>query len=134
MDPRCIPERYFNLGVGEVVVHRNAGGNVRHALRDIGIVEELFHVAELAIVHHTDCGTLAFTEDQVRGGVKARVAREHWADVDRITFGANADLVESVKGDVAWVRAHPLISDRLKQGCQGFVFDIKTGEIEKVNV
>jgi len=42
-------------------------------------------------------------------------------------------IVESVKGDLEWVAAHPLIREGLKQGTQGFVFDIKSGKVEKVN-
>ncbi|KAK5651432.1 hypothetical protein OQA88_12520 [Cercophora sp. LCS_1] len=49
-------------------------------------------------------------------------------------FGANADIVESVKGDIEWVRAHPLIRDKVKKGRQGFVFDIESGEVQKVDV
>jgi carbonic anhydrase len=38
-----------------------------------------------------------------------------------------------VRSDLEWVRANPLIRDELKQGFQGFVFDIKTGKVEKVD-
>ena len=41
-------------------------------------------------------------------------------------------IEQSVKDDVAWVKANPMIRDELKKGCQGFVFDIKTGKVEKV--
>jgi carbonic anhydrase len=40
--------------------------------------------------------------------------------------------VESVKQDIEWVNAHPLIREELKKGCHGYVFDIKTGKVEKV--
>lgn len=53
-------------------------------------------------------------------------------------FNAEADngdsIVESVKGDLQWVKGHPLIRDKVKEGCQGFVYDIKTGKLERVEV
>ena len=91
MDPRCIPEKFFNMGVGEVGVIRNGGGNVRHALRDIIVMDQLLGLEELAIIHHTDCGTLNFTEEQMRAGLKTRVDEAHWDEVDKMVFGANAE-------------------------------------------
>ena len=52
----------------------------------------------------------------------------------QLTSGLCCSIVESVKGDVEWVRAHPLIQDKVKEKCQGFVYDIKTGKVEKVDV
>lgn len=71
---------------------RNAGGNVRHAFRDITVADQLFDsgIDELAIIHHTDCGTLSFTEEGMRTKLKTRVPETHWAEVDAMVFGANA--------------------------------------------
>jgi carbonic anhydrase len=74
-----------------VGVQRNAGGNVRHAIRDILILDKLFTLKEVAIVHHTDCGTLQFTNEGMREGLKAGVSKEHWADLDKIELGANTE-------------------------------------------
>ncbi|KAK5651246.1 hypothetical protein OQA88_12654 [Cercophora sp. LCS_1] len=125
---------FFNLGVGEVGVIRNGGGNVRHAFRDITIIDHLFGLEELAIIHHTDCGTLTFTEEQLRTGLKNRVDKVHWGDIDKMVFGANSGLEESVRQEVEWVRAHSLVSEKLKRGVQGFVFDLQSGKMEKVDV
>ena len=51
----------------------------------------MFNLREVAIVHHTDCGTLRFTNDEMREGLKATVDKEHWADIDDIDFGANTE-------------------------------------------
>jgi len=91
VDPRCIPEKFFNIQDNEVVVYRNAGGNVRHALRDINIIDTLFSLEELAIVHHTDCGTTHFSEEQVRSNIKSRVDESYWPEIDATVFGANAE-------------------------------------------
>jgi carbonic anhydrase len=45
----------------------------------------------VAIVHHTDCGTLRFTNEQMRKELKAKVEKDHWAEIDAIDFGANTE-------------------------------------------
>lgn len=72
----------------EAIIHRNAGGNVRHALRDILMLDRAFDLDEIAIIHHTDCGTLTSTDEQIRRDIKARVTRENWDEVDAIDFGS----------------------------------------------
>jgi carbonic anhydrase len=49
-----------------------------------------------------------------------------------ITDENKNSIKESVKSDLDWVSTHPLIREELKKGFQGYVFDIKTGELEKV--
>ena len=108
-DHRCVLESYCSIKLGgklghvvqraektltkitEVGVHRNAGGNIRHALRDIIILDAMFTLNEIAIIHHTDCGTLLFSEDTMKDGLKARVDKSKWAEVDGMVFGANKE-------------------------------------------
>ncbi|KAK1834019.1 carbonic anhydrase [Podospora conica] len=134
MDPRCIPEKFFDIKETEVLVARNTGGIVRNALNDIHVADALFDLDELAIIHHTDCGTLSWTEETIRSKVRAYAPEEHWAEIDRTVYGAIANLEDGVRADVEWVRAHPLITEKLKKGTQGFVFDIESGEVRKVDV
>lgn len=49
-----------------------------------------------------------------------------------MTDSTTNSMKESVKGDLEWIRASPFIREELKKGCHGFVFDLKTGELEKV--
>jgi len=71
-------------------VQRNGGGSVRDALREILSLDYLIPGGfnEIAIVHHTDCGLLRYTDEEVRSGIKARVGEAHWAEVDGMAFGA----------------------------------------------
>ncbi|KAJ5211052.1 hypothetical protein N7491_010868 [Penicillium cf. griseofulvum] len=131
-DPRCVPEEFFNLKAGEVVVHRNAGGNIRHALRDILILDALVKLDEIAIVHHTDCGTLRFTDEQLRTALKKQTKETHWAKIETMEFGAASGIEENLKGDLEWVHGNPLLREALKEGTQGFIFDLKSGKVEKV--
>ena len=49
-------------------------------------------------------------------------------------FRNDGSLDEGVRDNIKWVRAHPLITEKLKKGTQGFVFDIESGKVRKVEV
>lgn len=74
-------------------MHRNAGGNVRYALRDIVMLDTVMQLGEILILHHTDCGTMRHTDDEMKDWVKRGnwVSRgldpAAWADVDKIDIG-----------------------------------------------
>ncbi|KAH8890681.1 hypothetical protein GQ53DRAFT_650166 [Thozetella sp. PMI_491] len=96
MDPRCSIDRFIDMNVGSptgemVMMYRNAGGNIRFAVRDILLLDTKFIIKELVIVHHTDCGSLQVTNDWLRDTVKARVDESHWEEVDGIDWGANIE-------------------------------------------
>ncbi|TFB02182.1 Uncharacterized protein CCMA1212_005717 [Trichoderma ghanense] len=126
-DRRCIPERFFNIQPGEVVVHRNAGGNVRHALRDIIILDEVLGLKEIAIVHHTDCGTLRFRDEDIR-----KTDSRYWPEIDAMHIGAIADVDRSVGDDLEWLGKTPFVRKDLIEKTRGFIFDVKTGLVSPV--
>ncbi|KAF5980599.1 carbonate dehydratase [Fusarium coicis] len=137
--PRCSVDKFidFNLGVPEgkmVMVSRNAGGNIRFAVRDILLLDTRFVIDELVIVHHTDCGSTMFTNEWMRDTVKVRVIESYWEEIDKIDWGANTDMAESVRGDLEWLRKNEVIRDELKSTARGFLFDIKTGKAEEIKI
>ncbi|KAF5256112.1 hypothetical protein FOXYS1_13436 [Fusarium oxysporum] len=139
VDLRCSVDKFidFNLGVPEgemVMVSRNAGGNIRLAVRDILLLDTRFVIDELVIVHHTDCGSTMFTNEWMRDAVKARVSESHWEEIDQINWGANTDMAESVKGDLEWLRKNTVIKEELKRTARGFLFDIKAGKAEEIKL
>ena len=51
---------------GDAHVIRNAGGRASDdALRSLTISQRLLGTTEIHVIHHTDCGMLTFTNDQV---------------------------------------------------------------------
>ena len=73
------------------MVSRTAGGNIRFAVRDILLLDTRFVIEELVVVHHTDCGSLMFTDDWMRTTVKARVGESYSEEIDQIDWGANTE-------------------------------------------
>ncbi|KAF7561534.1 hypothetical protein G7046_g2606 [Stylonectria norvegica] len=126
MDARLDPAKVLGIGLGEAHVIRNAGGRTVDALRSIVISQQLLGTREIVIVHHTDCGMLTFSDDSLRSKVRDELNE----DVDHIAFLPFGDVKKSVVDDIAFVKKNPLILD---VPVTGYVYDVKTGKIEKVD-
>src|SRR5689334_9710601 len=83
MDARLDPARFLGLEEGDAHVVRNAGGRASpDALRSLIISYKLLGTREFIIVHHTDCGMLTFSNDQIREMLK----NDTGADASGIDF------------------------------------------------
>jgi carbonic anhydrase len=75
MDARLDPARILGLEEGDAHVIRNAGGVVTEdVIRSLTISQTLLGTEEIALIHHTDCGMLTFTDDELRARPSARPA------------------------------------------------------------
>ena len=128
MDARLDPAKALGLSEGDAHVIRNAGGRAHEALRSLVISQRLLGTREVVVIHHTDCGMLTFTDDELR----ARVRDELDADASHIAFLPFRDLDGSVRADVAYLRASPLIPADIP--VRGFVYDVRTGTVREVPV
>lgn len=127
MDARIDPAQALGLAEGDAHVIRNAGGRASpDALRSLIISYKLLGTREFLIVHHTDCGMLTFTNDQIRDMLK----KDTGTDASSIDFLPFDDLEQSVRDDVATVRNSPLIPDDIPT--TGFVYDVRTGRLTEV--
>ena len=128
MDARIDPAKALGLNEGDAHVIRNAGGRAQEALRSLVISERLLGTREVVVIHHTDCGMLTFTDDELR----EKVRHDLGADASHIAFLPFKDLDESVRLDVAYLRASPLIPADVP--VRGFVYDVRTGAVTEVSV
>ena len=128
MDARLHPEKFLGLDEGDAHVIRNAGGRASDdALRSLIISYKLLGTREFVVIHHTDCGMLTFTNDQLRDMLRNDLN----ADASGIDFLPFSDLDESVRQDVRTIRSSPLIPDDIS--VSGLVFDVKTGRLREVS-
>ena len=124
MDARLDPAKFLGLEEGDAHVIRNAGGVVSDdALRSLVISHHLLGTQEALVIGHTDCGMLTFTNDDLRERLGPDAA-----DVDFHPFG---DLEQSVRDSIEKIRRSPLLPDSF--GASGFVYDVATGRIERVD-
>ncbi|KAJ6008409.1 hypothetical protein N7540_012385 [Penicillium herquei] len=125
MDARLDPARALGLEEGDAHVIRNAGGRVSDALRSIVISQQLLGTREIIIVHHTDCGMLTFTDDDIRG----KIRNELQQDADHIAFLPFTDLRQSVLADIQFLKGSSLVLD---VPITGFIYEVESGKIVKV--
>jgi carbonic anhydrase len=127
MDARVHPEKALGLEIGDAHMIRNAGGRASDdALRSLVISSRLLGTTEFAVIHHTDCGMLTFTNDDLR----TKLRDETGADASHIDFLPFADLEASVRDDVSAILASPLIDDSIP--VSGYVYDVHTGAVTQV--
>ncbi|HET8911547.1 MAG TPA: carbonic anhydrase [Ktedonobacteraceae bacterium] len=127
MDARLDPARILGLEEGDAHVIRNAGGRAADALRSLVISEQLLGTNTIVILHHTDCGMLTFSNEDIHGKIK----NELGADADHIAFLPFKNLEQSVRDDVAFLQGSALIPNNIT--IKGFIYDVKTGKLQPVS-
>jgi carbonic anhydrase len=132
LDARVDPAHFFGLELGDAVVMRNIGGRVTDdVIEHIAIVQALVELAggaalEVAIVHHTDCGTSRFANPQVRQRL-GQAAGTGEAVIERL---ASSDPQTSVAEDLDRLRAAPTLPDELVVA--GYVYDVTSGQVREI--
>lgn len=132
VDARCEPYQFLNIAPWEALAIRSVGGRIKPQIPGILALDTLLNFQELVIIHHTDCGGTYFTKDSVASTLKERVPDSSDA-IDKMQFGDFSDIAGSVKEDLAIWKETPFASKQLRDNAYGFVFDIKTGELTKVD-
>src|SRR5215203_775965 len=86
MDARLSPYVMLGLSEGDAHVIRNAGGVITDdEIRSLMISQRLLGTREVMVIHHTDCGMLTFSEEEVNQeevGIKPLFALESFTDLE----------------------------------------------------
>jgi carbonic anhydrase len=134
LDPRVDPAHFLGLGLGDAMVVRNVGGRVtREVINDVAYIGQLVEgvlpdgpLFEVAVIHHTQCGSAGLADDAFRAryaeriGVEESTLREH----------AVLDPTATVTRDVERLRSSRAVSKRV--AVSGHVYDVGTGLVETV--
>ena len=135
LDHRVDPAIVLGLQLGEAPVIRNAGGRITEAVIDdiaylAFLAEQLFGrqgpadtLFEVAIIHHTQCGTGFLADPDFRHRAAAATGVPEAA----LDASAVADPDVTVKADVERLLASPLLSPKVS--VSGHVYDIATGRV-----
>lgn len=126
MDARLNVYAALGLAEGEAHVIRNAGGVVTDdVIRSLAISQRLLGTEEIALIHHTGCGMLTFTDEEFRGAIEAETGhRPPWSS------GAFADLEGSVRESIARITSSQFIPHT--GGVRGFIYDVDTGRLREI--
>lgn len=127
MDARLNVYGMLGLEEGEAHVIRNAGGVVTDdVIRSLTISQRLLSTREIILIHHTDCGMLSFSDDEVKQqiqedvGIKPGFAMEAFSDLE-------ADVRQSIRR----IQASPFVPH--KDNVRGFVYEVETGRLREVS-
>jgi carbonic anhydrase len=134
LDPRTDPAHFLGLGLSDAMVVRNVGGRVTpEVINDVAFIGQLTETAvpdgplfEVAVIHHTQCGTGAFADDAFR----RRYAQRIGAEESTLRERAVLDPAATVARDVERLRSAAAISPRVT--VSGHVYDVVTGLVETV--
>ncbi|HLP23897.1 MAG TPA: carbonic anhydrase [Microbacteriaceae bacterium] len=145
MDARLDPAKYAGLAEGDAHVIRNAGGRASDdAIRSLVISYKLLGTKEWFVIHHTDCGMEFFTDDVIRGllansletaaltadGFKDVGSGPGSAEAQYIDWLTISDAAQSVVDDVARIKNHPLVPNRIP--VYGYIYDVRTGRLVEI--
>jgi carbonic anhydrase len=127
MDARLNVYAILGLQEGQAHVIRNAGGVITDdAIRSLAISQRLLGTSAVALIHHTDCGMLTFTDDQFKADIQDETGiKPSWS------AEAFRDLDEDVRQSMARIKVSPFVPR--KDDIRGFVFDVGTGRLREVD-
>ena len=134
IDPRTHPSAFLGVGLGDAIVARTVGGRVTPAVvQDLAYIGYLVETLapdgpyfEVAVIHHTDCGSGLLADDDLRHGF---IARTGYAE-EVLAALPVLDPVETVRADVATLLGDPRVSRRIT--VSGHVYDTATGVLTMV--
>jgi carbonic anhydrase len=138
VDHRVDPAITLGLKLGDAPVLRNAGGRVTQS-----VIEEVAYLAflgrrlfspelaadqrvEVAVIHHTQCGTSLLTDP----GFRREAAAATGVDEAALEATAVGDPHATVPVDVDRLLASPLLPPLV--GVSGHVYDLETGRVTTV--
>jgi carbonic anhydrase len=137
IDPRVEPAAIVGSQLGEAIVARNVGGRVTPAvIKDLAWILHLHENKtpdadwfEIAVIHHTDCGSGLFADDDLRHGF---IARGDWDDAETREL-AVLDPAKTVRVDIQKLRSAPELQPTIANvKIGGYTYDVSTGKLTTV--
>jgi carbonic anhydrase len=134
LDPRVDPAHFLGLELSDAVVVRNVGGRVTpEVINDVAFIGQITEnvlpdgpLFEVAVIHHTQCGTGVLADRTFR----RRYAQRIGADETTLREHAILDPGVTVAHDVERLRSADAISPRVT--VSGHVYDVVTGLVKTI--
>jgi carbonic anhydrase len=134
IDCRVDPAQILRVEIGDALVQRNIGGRVTPAvIQDIAYAAYLVETKapqgpwfEVAVIHHTDCGSALLADDGLRHGYAQRIG----VDERTLTETPVLDPARTVSTDVQRVLWAPEIPAHVQ--VSGHVYDVATGLVTTI--
>jgi carbonic anhydrase len=127
MDARLDLHKILGLEEGDAHVIRNAGGVITDdEIRSLAISQRLLGTREIILIHHTDCGMLTFSEDELKAQIQEEAGiKPHFS------LESFSDLEEDVRQSMRRIQASLFVPH--KESVRGFVYEVETGRLREVS-
>src|ERR687898_825091 len=126
MDARLNVYRMLGLEEGDAHVITNAGGVITDdEIRSLTISQRLLGTHEIILIHHTDCGMLTFSDDELKAQIHEEVGLK-----PHFSMESFSDLEEDVRQSMARIKANPFVPH--KESVRGFIYEVQTGRLREV--
>jgi carbonic anhydrase len=134
LDPRVDPAAFLGVELGDAPVIRNAGGRVtEEVINDIAFIAYIARTMipdgplfEVAVIHHTGCGT-GFLAD---AGFRSEFAARTGLDEAALAAKPVIDPEATVRADVQRLLSSPMAPPQVR--VSGHVYDLETGLVTTV--
>jgi carbonic anhydrase len=124
MDSRIEPLRVLGLQPGDAKILRNAGARVTDdVLRTLALAVHLLGVERILVMPHTKCKMSQATESEIHAVLEEATGQS----LAGVQFGAITDQRATLLNDIASIKSHRLVPDRVAVG--GAIYDVETGRI-----
>jgi carbonic anhydrase len=110
-------------------VATNAGGRAAFALETVAAMDYIFDVKNVAVVHHSFCGTTALTAELML----EEFHHHHHADISTLFDHDSLAIMnfeESLNYDVRLLRSSPAVPRHIN--LYGFFYEISSGKLTEV--
>jgi carbonic anhydrase len=136
IDSRAEPAAILGVGLGDATVQRTIGGRVTPAvLRDVAYISYLTETRtpdgpwwELAVIHHTDCGSTLLADPELRRDFATRGGFVE----GELAWLPATDPAATVRADVDTLVTAPQISSNIR--ISGYVYNTAAGTLDPVVV
>ena len=126
MDARLDVHKILGLEEGDAHVIRNAGGVITDdEIRSLTISQRLLGTREIVLIHHSDCGMLTFSDDELKAQIHEEVGMK-----PHFSMESFSDLEEDVRQSVARIQTSPFIPH--KESVRGFVYEVESGRLREI--
>jgi carbonic anhydrase len=134
IDSRAEPAAFLGVGLGDATVQRTVGGRVTPAvLRDVAYISYLTETKtpdgpwwELAVIHHTDCGSTLLADE----GLRHDFATRGGFDEADLAWLPAVDPAATVRTDVTTLVTAPQLSPSIL--VSGYVYHTAEGTLESI--
>lgn len=136
LDSRSSPYRILGLKPYEAIVLRHIAGRFTSAEIDIATLDTLFHLSQIVVLQHTNCGASCITPKQVLDSIETKrpelKSSEYLTDLEPQVASVDHDSHRGLKHELRAVKDSKILRKDLIDNVVGLYLNVDTGLVERV--